>query len=87
MLIFKGGYPTALPGLGVFQPGQEIDDPEKAAKIAASEYRHLFAEARSIEGKTEERPDDAEPGIQISGFTLSGEVEPAIEKPREKGGK
>lgn len=53
MLIFKGGYPTALPGLGVFQPGQEIDDPEKAAKIAASEYKHLFAEVKPQKPKKE----------------------------------
>lgn len=52
MLVFKGLYQTALPGLGVFQPGQEIDDPEKAAKISASEYRNLFAEVKP-QAKTE----------------------------------
>jgi hypothetical protein len=84
LLIFKGEYPAALPGLGVFEPRQVIDDPEKAGQIMASKYKHLFTEARSIEGKTEERPDNAEPGIQISGFTLSGEVKPAMEKTKKR---
>lgn len=58
MLIFKGEYPTALPGLGVFQPGQEIDDPEKAGRIATSEYKHLFTEVKPQTKKQKKEGDD-----------------------------
>lgn len=65
-LTYIGDHERDFPGVGTFEPGKVIEvNQETAEKLLASGY---FVE--QIEGKIEERPDNAE-------------LEPVIEKPKK----
>ena len=48
-VVFLGDYETILPGLGVYKPGQVIDDPEKVDRIIFSQYRKHFLEKNTYD--------------------------------------
>jgi hypothetical protein len=86
VLVFLGKYPAELPGLGVCQPGQVINDPEFVERIILSKYRNLFIakeiyDEAKAEAENERQRASEEEALKLAEEKALGEAELTTPRP------